>query len=157
MQINQTQVGNFLYPLTEGQPLPITVGQAIRVFYAFKYKLPETTGVRIWASLFARPLGVIDRHEKAQTKGTVTLEKALEWKNYSGEIDILVVSTNPGIYGLICELPDYPEEDAQHYIDDCIEVAAAPGMMDMIGPLLVLGLMAGMVSMMAPMMEEGIS
>ena len=28
---------------------------------------------------------------------------------------------------------------------------------EMIGPLLVLGLMAGMVAMMAPMMEEGVS
>ena len=155
MQITQVQVGNVLYPLAEGQPLPIAVGETIRVFYAFKYKVAETTDVRIWASLFARPFDEIDRHEKAQTKGTIMLEKALEWKDYSGEIEILVGSTPPGIYGLICELPDY--KDAQHYIDDCIEVTTAPSVFEMIGPLLVLGLMAGMVSMMAPMMEEGVS
>ena len=154
MQINQTQVGNFLYPLTEGQPLPITVGQAIRVFYAFKYKLPETTGVRIWASLYNYTLGVLNRQGEAQTRQTITLEKDLEWKDYEGEIDITIGQVSSGTYGLICELPDYDKED---HIDDCIEVTAPPSIWEMVGPMLVIGLMAGMVAMMAPMMEEGFS
>ncbi|GAJ19966.1 unnamed protein product, partial [marine sediment metagenome] len=48
MQITQVQIGNFLYPLTEGQPLPIKTGEVIRVFFAFKGKVPERTEVRIW-------------------------------------------------------------------------------------------------------------
>jgi len=154
MQIMQVQVGNALYPLTEGQPLPISVGETIRVFYAFRYMMPVAAGVRIWASLYRYTAGVLDRASQAQTKQTITLEQALEWKDYDGQIDIVVGDIGSGTYGLICELPDYDKEDHR---DDCIEVTAAPGIFEMIGPLLVLGLMAGMVSMMAPMMEEGSS
>jgi len=157
MRVTHAQVGNVLYPLTEGQPLPIKVGQTLRVFYAFRYKLPDNAGVRIWASLYTKTpiIGTINREEKAQNKQTITLAKALDWRDYEGEIDIEVGQIGSGIYGLICELPDYP--DAEHHIDDCIEVTEAPSVWGMIGPLLVLGLMAGMVSMMAPMMEEGAS
>ncbi len=149
----QAQVGNVLYPLTEGQPLPINVGEALRVFYAFRYKVAETADVRVWASLYNYTLGVLNRQEQAQTKQTITLEKALDWKDYAGEIDILVGQISSGTYGLICELPDYGVEDK---IEACIEVTAAPSVFDMIGPLLVLGLMAGLVAMMAPVMEEGV-
>lgn len=153
MQMALAQVGNVVYPLAEGQLLPITVGETVRVYYAFKYKMPQTAGVRIWASLYNYTLGVLNRQEAAQTKQTITLEKALELKDYQGEIDILVGQVSAGTYGLICELPDYA--GAEHHIDDCIEVPAAPSVWEMIGPLLMLGLMAMMVSMMAPMMEEG--
>lgn len=153
MQIAQViQVGNVLYPLTEGQPLPVAVGDTLKVFYAFKYKMPETTGVRIWASLYRYTMGVLDRASAAQTKDKITLVKALEWKDYEDEIDIEIGQISSGTYGLICELPD---SDVEHHIDDCIEVTAAPGIMEMIGPLLVIGLMAAMVAMMAPMMKEG--
>ncbi len=154
MQIVQAQVGNFIYPLVEGEPLPISVGETIKVFYAFKYKMPEISGVRIWASLYNYSPGWLDRKEKAQTKETITLEKATEWKDYSGEIDIEIGDIDAGTYGLICELPDYDVED---HIDGCLEVAAPPSMVEMIGPLLVLGLMAGMASMIAPMMKGGFS
>lgn len=153
MQIAQVAVGNVLYPLTEGQPLPIAVGDTLKVFYAFKYKLPETTGVRIWASLYRYTMGILDRAGAAQTKDKITLVKALEWKDYEDEIDIEIGEIGSGIYGLICELPDY---DVEHHIDDCLEVAAPPSIFDMIGPILVIGVMAVMVGMMAPMMKEGV-
>lgn len=152
--ITQAQVGNVLYPLAEGQPLPISVGDTLRVFYAFKYKLPEESGVRIWASLYKYSLGILDRQENAQTKETIILEKALDWKDYEGEIDIVIGDIGVGTYGLICELPDY---DTEEHIDDCLEVSAPPSVFEMVGPILVIGLMAGMVSMMMPMMEEGFS
>ena len=139
MQITQAQVGNVLYPLTEGQPLPISAGDTLRVFYAFKYKLPEETGVRIWASLYTG--GIAGRQEKAQTKQTITLEKALESKDYSGEIDIVVGEISSGTYGLILELPDY---DKENHIGDCLEVTAAPSIMDMI-PMLMVVMMMGMM------------
>lgn len=148
--ITQVQVGNVIYPLVEGQPLPITVGQTLRVFYQFKYKMPETSGVRIWASLYGYVYGIIARQELAQTKEMITLPKALEWSPYEGEIDINIGDVPAGIYGLICELPDY---DAEEHIDDSIEVPAAPSIFEMLGPLLVLGLMAGVMSMVAPAKE----
>lgn len=149
MQLTYAQVGNLLYPLAEGQPLPIAVGETIKVFYAFSYKMPETADVRIWASLYRYTAGILDRSSQAQTKGTITLEKALERKDYAGEIDIVIGQVSPGTYGLICELPDYGAE-AERHIDDCIEVAAPPSLWSVIGSLLVLGLMAGLVGMIVP-------
>ncbi|GAI70876.1 unnamed protein product [marine sediment metagenome] len=151
MNVTKVQVGNVIYPLIAGQSLPVAAGDTIRVFYAFKYKLPETTGVRIWASLYYYTLlGIFEREEKAQTKGTITLEKALEWTDYSGEIDIIIGEATSDIYGLILELP---EQDAEDKIEACIEVKKAAGIMEMIGPLLPLVLMVLVVSMMAPMMK----
>lgn len=144
MQITQALVGNVLYPLTEGQPLSISAGDVIRLFYAFSYRLPERTIVRIWASLYQ-----VTRTEKAQTKETITLEEALEWQDYSGEIDIVIGSIGSGVYGLIVELPDYDIEDR---IPNCLEVAAVPSIFDTIMPLLILGLLAGL---MLPMLKEG--
>lgn len=148
----QVQVGNVLYPLVEGQPLPIAVGDTLKVFYSFDYRMPNAADIQIWASLYKYTLGILNREEKAQTKLTVTLEKALDWKDYSGEIDILVGDINPGIYGLICELPGYNVDES---IDDCLEVAAIPGIMDMMMPLLTMGLMMVMMGMIAPSNEGG--
>ena len=152
MQIT-VQVGNALVALNPGQPLPVSAGDTLRVFYAFNYKVAETTGVEIWASLYRWSDHIyIDRQEEAQTKQTITLEKALTYQPYEGEIDIVVGQINSGTYGLICEFPDF---DVEGRIDDCIEVAAAPSIWGTVGTLLALGLMAAMVSMMAPMMKEG--
>jgi hypothetical protein len=152
MLIAGVQAGNALYSLVKGQPLPITVGQTIRVFFSFKYKMPEREDVAIWASLYQYTAGILNRAGKAQTKATIMLDRTTEWKDYQGYIDITVGSVSAGTYGLIVELPG--RKDAEAKIDDCLEVMAAPGIAEWVGPLLVLGLMAGMVGMMAPMMEE---
>jgi len=152
MQITQVQVGNYLYPLTEGLPLQINVGQTLKVFYAFKYQMPQGASVRIWASLYRYTAGILDRASAAQTKQSILLEASAEPKSYAGEIDVTVGQVSAGTYGLICELPDY--KDAENHIDDCITVAAAPSMWGALVPLIFLGLMVGMVSMMAPMMKE---
>lgn len=158
MEITQAQVGNVIYPLTEGQPLPVAVRDTIKVFYAFNYKLAETAGVKIWASLYNYSPGWLDRKEQAQRKETIALEKASEWKPYEGEIDIVIGQIGSGTYGLICELPDYEDVEGnpiEDKIDDCLEVAAPPSVFDMIGPLLMIGLMVGLVAMISPMMKEG--
>ncbi|GAI65767.1 unnamed protein product, partial [marine sediment metagenome] len=76
MQIGQVQVqiGNFIYPLTEGQPLPIKAGDVIRVFFTIRGRVPQDTEVVIWASVYHYALGVINKQETAQTKGTTILE-----------------------------------------------------------------------------------
>lgn len=148
--ITAVQIGNTLYALTEGEPLPINIGQTLEIFYAFKYKMPVTADIRVWASLYGYVYGILARQGLAQTKQEITLGKALEKESYEGKIDVVVGEVNPGVYGLICELPDYDIED---HIDDCIEVVAIPSIWEMMGPLLVLGLMMGMVSMMMPAMK----
>jgi len=154
MEIAQVQLGNVVYSLTEGQPLPIMAGDTLKVFYSFTYRMPQRTDVRIWASLYRYTAGILDRSSAAQTKQTITLEKALEWIPYEGVIDIVVGQVSSGIYGLICELPDY---DTESHIDDSIEVTAPPNIWEMIGPLLIIGLMVGVMSMVTPKEgEEGI-
>lgn len=113
------------------------VGETLKVAYSFKYKVVSAITINIWASLYQ-----ITRTEKAQTKTTITLDKALDWMTYEGEIDILIGEIGSGVYGVICELPDYAVEDK---IDDCIEITVPPSMWDMIGPLLVLGIMAAII------------
>lgn len=141
MQITQVQVGNLVYPLEEGQLLPIAVGDTLKVFYSFKYVMPKAGSIRVWASLWYG----LTRVGPAQTKGSIDLEAAPVETPYEGEIDIVIGNIPAGKYGLICELPDY--KDAWEKKEDCIEVTAAPSIWDSIGPLLVLGLMVGMVSM----------
>lgn len=148
MQIAQVLVGNVLYSLVEGQPLPISTGETLRVYYSFKYSLPESGKIRIWASLYQYTVGILDRATQAQTKGEILLEKSLIPKEYSGTIDITIGSINSGTYGLICELPDYAEDE---HLDNCLEVTGVPSIFDMIGPLL----MIGMLAMLIPTMQEG--
>lgn len=150
MLITGVQVGNNIYPLTEGQPLGIRVGETIRVFFSFKYKMPERENVGIWASLYQYTAGVLNRQGKAQTKGTITLDKSIEWKDYSGYIDITIGNISAGTYGLIVELPG--RENAEAKIDDCIEVAGAPDILSQILPLVIMVVLMGMVT---SMMGEG--
>ncbi|GAH18039.1 unnamed protein product [marine sediment metagenome] len=148
MQIAQILVGNVIYPLTEGQPLPIMVGDTLRVFFTFNYRLPKTTDVRIWASLYKYSLGIIDRQGQAQTKEVITLEKTLsEWKPYEGEIDIVIGDMPLAIYGLILELPDYDEEER---IDESLEVTGVPSIWESLGSLLILFLMISLVKKLTP-------
>ena len=147
----QVQVGNYIYPLVEGQPLLIQAGQALRVFFSFSYKVAETTTIPIWASLYQRVAGIVNRVEAAQTKTTITLDKAIVWQTFEGYVDIAIGSgVKPGIYGLIVELPGFA--DADERIDDSIEVAAAPGVMDWMGPLLMIA-MVGMLAQTTQGME----
>jgi len=148
----QVQVGSNIYTLVEGQPLQIQAGQTLRVFFSFSYKVAEQTSVPIWASLYQRVAGAVNRAEAAQTKTTITLDAAIAWQTYQGQIDIAVGSgVKPGIYGLIVELPGF--KDADERIDDCIEVMAAPGMMEWIGPLIMIAMMGMMAQMMGGMAE----
>ncbi len=148
----QVQLGNNLYSLVEGQPLPIQAGQTLRVFFSFRYKVADTVTVPIWASLYQKVVGVVNRVELAQTKGTITLDATTDWQTYQGQIDIAISSeVQPGVYGLIVELPGF--DDAKEQIDNCIEVTGAPGMMEWIGPLMMIAMMGMMVQMMTGMSE----
>ena len=157
MQIGQVQIGNTIYPLVEGQPLPIKAGDTIRVFFTITGRVPENTEVEIWASVYHYALGLLNKQEKAQTKGATTLEASLEIKDYEREVDINIGEIVPGsgLYGLIVELRGYEDVNGnpmEAKTEDCLEFIATPGIFDMIGPLLVLGLLAGLVM---PMVKEG--
>lgn len=146
MRITQLAVGNQAIPLGEGEALQLAVGDTLRVFYGFNYKVAETTDIQVRAALYRYTAGILDRSPLALTTETITLDKALTFQPYSGEIDIVIGQVGSGLWGLICELPDY---DVEQHLDDCLDVTAPPSMMDMIGPILILGLMAAMIPMIA--------
>jgi len=149
----QVQVGSNLYTLEEGQTLQIQAGQTLRAFYSFSYKVAEQTPVPVWGSLYRYTAGVLDRSSKAQTKTTITLDPATEWQTYQGYIDIIIDSgIDKGLWGLIVEAPGFA--DAEDRIDDCIEVAAAPGMTEWVAPLIMIAMM-GMIAPMMSGMAEG--
>jgi hypothetical protein len=149
----QVQVGGNVYDLVEGQPLQIQSGQMLRVFYSFSYKVAETTSVPLWGSLYQKTLGIVNRVGQAQTKTTMTLDTSLSWQTYQGQIDINIGSgVKAGVYGIIVELPGF--EDAEARIDDCIEVTAASGITEWMGPLIMIAMM-GMMVQMASGMSEG--
>ncbi|GAI75704.1 unnamed protein product [marine sediment metagenome] len=159
MQISQVQVqiGNIIYPLTEGQPLPIKAGDVIRVFFTIRGRVPQDTEVEIWASVYHYALGFLNKQETAQTKGTTILEGTVEFKDYERMADIEIGEIIPGsgLYGLIVELRGYEDAEGnpiEAKIPDCLEFTATPGIFDMIGPILILGLLAFML----PMLKEGI-
>jgi len=129
------------------QPLPIRVGQTLRVRYSFSYKVAETTSIELQASLFVRRAGVIDRVNYALAKQTITLDRSLEWKTYSGEIDIVIQSgIRAGVYGLIVDIPRY---EVSAVLDNVVRVIG----IDLEG-LISLGLVLGLVGMMVPMVKE---
>jgi len=151
VEITQLAIGNTAYPLTVGEPLPVQAGQTLRVSCAFNYKVAEETGVSIWASLYKYTAGILNREGNAQTRQIITLEKALTYQPYEGQIDIVIGNVSSGAYGLIVELPDY---DVETHIDDCISVSATTGMLEMMAPLLLIGLMAAMAGSMGSMMKK---
>lgn len=164
MQITQAQVGNVLYPLVEGQPLSVVTGDVLKIFFGFRYKIDETSDVAIWASLYKKYTARIDRADDAQTKTVITLEKTFEWKEVSGEIDILIPKVSgalgglitggidEGLWGLIVELPDY---NVDGRIENCIEAIAPPGLFDTIGQLIPMLILVMIMGMIMPLMEEG--
>ncbi len=157
----QVQIGNYIYPLIEGQPLQIPAGSTLRVFFSFSYMVDEDSSVSFWASLYQYRAGLIDRISGAQTKSVITLPQSIEPTTYEGYIDIKlqpagmipVGGISPGIYGLLLELRGY--EDVK--IDDCIQVTEAPGIIsgitEMMGPLIMIAMMGMMVPMMSGMAE----
>ncbi|MBC8477191.1 MAG: hypothetical protein H8D49_02495 [Dehalococcoidia bacterium] len=141
----QVQVGNYIYPLVEGQPLQIPAGSTLRVFYSFSYKVAETTTVPVWAALYTKTpvIGSRIAVEQAQRKTTITLDTAIAWQTYQGQIEFTIGSgVKPGVYGLGVESSGF--KDAGDYIDDCIEVTAAPGMTEWMGPLMMIAMLGMM-------------
>lgn len=141
------QISGLTIAKADLEAIAVSVGQTLTVPYSFNYKVAETTDIQVRAALYRYTAGVLDRSSLAITTEAVTLGKALAFQPYSGEIDIVIGAVGPGLWGLICELPGY---NVEQHIDDCIDVAAVPSMWEIIGPLLVLGLMVGMVSMITP-------
>jgi len=143
-------VSTSLDALAAGEQVQLSVGGTLRVNVSFKYTVAEPTTVVLWASL---GLGI---GRDIENKEEISLEGAITPKTWEGSIDLTVPQgVTAGTYWLRAEIEGYPE--TQVTIDDAVVITAPPSPIEMVGPLLVLGLMAGMVSQMTPMMKEGFS
>ena len=139
-----------LAALAAGEQVELAPGDTLCVSCSFKYVVAQAVTVVLWASL---GLGIGRDIESFEE---ISLEATLTPKTWEGDIDIPIPSgKTAGTYWLRAEIEGYPE--TQTTIPDAAVISGVPGVFEMIGPLLVLGLMAGMMSMMAPAMEEGFS
>lgn len=137
--------------LGAGEKLFVSRGETIRVLYSFEYRYPEPLDTQIKAALFTRTwYGSVHPVGEALNRKTITLDAAPDWTGYSGEIDIALGAIDGGVYGLMVELAEFGEGV---YEDNVIEVEAAPGITDLIGPMLMIAMMAMMVPMAQGMAE----
>lgn len=146
---------NACTPVEPPAVLAIQPGQVIRVFYSFRYRVPEQSAMPLWASLYSRVLGIMDRRSDEQTKTEVILPATDDWQTCEGYIDIAIGSDVPGgTYGLIVEVPSVSEvNDA---IDACIEVAGEEyGSSDWLGAVVMIAMMGLMTQMGQGMQGTG--
>lgn len=139
-----------------------TVGDTVRVTASFLYTVGEDTSVTVQAGPYHYVAGVLDRIGACFGSTSVSLPKTTTpiEKQFTIDFELTPASIigtggiQAGTYGLIVELPG---TDFKVKHDSVLIVAAAPGILDAIGPLLVLGIMMFVVSKISPMMEEGLS
>jgi len=137
-----------------------TVGDTVRVTASFLYTVGADTSVTVQAGPYHYIAGVLDRIGACFGSTVVSLPKTTTPIEKQFTIDFTLTPASiigtggiqAGTYGLIVELPGTDFNVKQ---DDVLLVVAAAGIMDMIGPLLVSGIMMFMVSMVTPMMKEG--
>ena len=147
-----------LAELASGQVRELSIGDTLCVVVDFTYTIAEKMTYTLRCGLYNRIVGVLNRIESVRNEENITFEKALTSVSKEESVDVMIIGeaeggVADGTYGLIAEIL---ETDAEVHYDDCIIVSGNPvSMMEMVGPLLVLGLMAGMVAMFAPMMREG--
>jgi len=134
-------------------PKEFAAGDKVRVTASFLYTVAADTSVTVQAGPYHYILSVLDRIGASFGSTTVSLPRALTPTEKQFTVDFTLKDIAAGTYGLLVEIPG---TDLAVKQDDVLIVSAAPSMMDMIGPLLVLGLMAAMMGMMAPTMQEGI-
>ena len=148
-----------LAALAAGEQVQLSVGDTLEISVSFKYTVAENTMVSLRACPYQYKVGILDRiGGSCGENPEVELEATLTPKTKETTVDMPIVPSaeggiEDGTYGLIAEILG---TDAEDHIDDCLVISGnPPSMMAMVGPLLVIGLMVGMVSMMAPMMKEG--
>ena len=143
-------VNTSLSALAAGEQVELAPGDVLRVSCSFKYVVAQAITVVLWASL---GLGIGRDIESFEE---ISLEATLTPKTWTGDIDILIPSgKTAGTYWLRAEIEGYPE--TQTTISDAVTISGVPSVFEMVGPLLGLGLMVGIVGMMAPVMKEGFS
>jgi hypothetical protein len=146
-----------LAELASGQTIELTVGDTLRVVVSFKYVVAEDTVVTLRACPYHYIGAGIDRIGGSCGEANIALERSTTATLKEATVDMPIVpdaegGLTDGTYGLIAEILGTNVED---HIDDCLIVGGNPagiwGMMEIILPLIMLGLIAAMI---VPMMRK---
>lgn len=144
-----------LTALIANEQVELAPGDILRVTCSFKYTIGAITTVTLWAALGT---GLI--RSRMETYKSISLDAAPTPRTWEGDIDIIIPMTGEDNkdYWLRVEIQGYEDETRVQTPDNPILIRGMPeevGIFDMMGPLLVLGLMMGLMTMMTPMMKEG--
>lgn len=163
MQITGLQVYSPAYgwhALAVGEKVTLKAGETLKVGITVPYK-GKAQNFTLYGAIGSRnkllvPIVDINWFDE-MLFGRATLpcpESVTEFATVEGSVDILIPTNTPSVtnYDLYVKIEEQPA--VMDEVDDVIDIVAAPSIMEMIGPILVIGLMAAMVAMMAPMMEE---
>lgn len=165
MQITGLQVYSPTYgwhALTVGEKVTLKAGETLQVGIAVPYK-GKAQDFTLYGAIGSRNkllIPIVDINwfdEMLFGRDPLPCPKSeTEFTTVEGSVGILVPTNTPSVtnYDLYVKIEEQPS--VMDEVDDFIDIVAPPSIFEMIGPLLVLGLMVGMVSMMAPIMEEGL-
>lgn len=132
--------------LEDGKLIPLDPGDALVVEYSFDYTVGEATDITLWVSL---GLGI---GRDIEGFDTLYLEEALTSKTYQGSFELVIpTGVAKGAYWMKVEI-----DGTEITVPDAVVISGVPGMLESFAPLLMLGLLFGVVSMVAPKTKEGV-
>lgn len=136
-----------LVALEVGKEIPLKPGNILVVDVRFNYIVSEPVDVTLWASLG------IGMGRDVESFLPIYLDEALTPKTWEGSTEIAIPTSGiaNGTYWMKVEV-----NGTEITIPNAVIISGVLDIWEMIGPLLVLGLMAGIVAMMAPALKEGV-
>lgn len=154
--IDRIQVISPYYGVLEntGGPVILTQGDILRVSVSFKYSSPHkasrATLRGIIGTLSQRAAEATLHIDLPISEGFITKNASIDIPTSSG--GTFSSGTAPGVYNLTVMI----DEDPTVYdeIPSCITVVKQLGMLDMIIPLMIIGMMAMMMPMIMPKSER---
>lgn len=129
----------------------VVIGETWRVSVSFKYVVPNNITVTLQACPYTYLVGILNRVDSCCGQSNINLVATATTLPKEATVDIYFTPKGEGgiadgTYGLIVEILG---TDAEAHIDDYIIVSGnPPSIWEMIGPLLIMGLMVGMMAMM---------
>lgn len=137
-----------LIALEAGKRIPLNPGDILVVEYSFNYTAIQGADVDLWVSL---GIGI---GRDIEGFASLHLDKALIPKIFSGTFELAIPTSGKtnGTYWMKVEV-----NGTEITIPDAVVISGMtmlPDIFQQIGPLLVFGLMIGMMSMITPKEEE---
>lgn len=165
MQITNLQVfspGYGWHALAVGDKVTLSPGETLRVGITVSYK-GKAQNFTLYGAIGSRQeaipildIGWFDEMLFGRSNLPCP-DSTTEFTPVEGSVDIPVPANTPAVtdYDLYVKIEEQPS--VMDEVDNIIDITAAPSIWEIVGVLLVLGLMMGLMSMVTPMMKEGFS